>query len=130
MEEEKKELVEEVKEEEVKEEVAPVQQEQVDEPSDVKNALVSFILSVAGFIVSASAIVTIVLGAVALGILKKIKGRVEKKPHAVFMKIAKPVAIVDIILGALVTLGYIIWLIVWLVMLGIAAAAAAAEAGA
>ena len=128
MEEEKKEVVEEVKEEEVKE-VAPVQQEQVDEPGDVKNALISFILAVAGFVVSASAIVTIVLGAISLGMLKKIKGRVEKKPHAVFMKVAKPVAIVDIILGALVTLGYIIWLIVWLVMLAVAAAAAA-EAGA
>ena len=128
MEEEKKEVVEEVKEEEVKE-VAPVQQEQVDEPGDVKNALISFILAVAGFVVSASAIVTIVLGAISLGMLKKIKGKVEKKPHAVFMKVAKPVAIVDIILGALVTLGYIIWLIVWLVMLAVAAAAAA-EAGA
>ena len=128
MEEEKKEVVEEVKEEEVKE-VAPVQQEQVDEPGDVKNAWISFILAVAGFVVSASAIVTIVLGAISLGMLKKIKGRVEKKPHAVFMKVAKPVAIVDIILGALVTLGYIIWLIVWLVMLAVAAAAAA-EAGA
>ena len=117
MEEEKKEVVEEVKAEQ-----AP---EQIDSEQNLKNVLISFILAVAGFVVSASAIVTLVLGIISLNFLKKVPGQVTKAPHKVFQKIAKPVAIVDIVLGILVTLAYLIWLIVWLIMVAVAATAAA-----
>lgn len=118
MEEEKKEVVEEVKAEPV---------EEINSEQNLKNVLISFILSVAGFVISAGAIVPIVLGAIALNMLKKVPGQVTKAPHKVFQKIAKPVAIVDIIFGCLITLGYIIWAIVAIV---IAAGAAAAVANA
>ena len=117
MEEEKKEVVEEVKAEQ-----AP---EQVDSEQNLKNVLISFILAVAGFVVSASAIVTMVLGIISLNFLKKVPGQVTKAPHKVFQKIAKPVAIVDIVLGIVVTVVYIVLLIVWIVGLAIAATAAA-----
>ena len=139
MEEEKKEVVEETKAEEEKvEAVEPVEApkaeeaaaERVDDEGDVKNALISFILAAAGIILCETGIGMLILGIVSLALQKKIKGKVEKKPHAVFLKIAKPVAIVDIILGALILVGLFIWLVVWLIMLAVAAAAAAAEMGA
>ena len=136
MEEEKKEVVEETKAEEEKvEAVEPVKAEEaaaerVDDEGDVKNALISFILAAAGIILCETGIGMLILGIVSLALQKKIKGKVEKKPHAVFLKIAKPVAIVDIILGALILVGLFIWLVVWLIMLAVAAAAAAAEMGA
>ena len=123
MEEEKKEVVEEASVEEVKAEQAPA--EEINSEANLKNVLVSFILAAAGFIVSASAIVTLILGIISLNFLKKVPGQVTKAPHKVFQKIAKPVAIVDIVLGIVITLAYLIWLIVWLIMLGVAAAAAA-----
>ena len=116
MEEEKKEVVEEVKAEPA---------EEINSEANLKNVLISFILAAAGFIVSASAIVTLILGIISLNFLKKVPGQVTKAPHKVFQKIAKPVAIVDIVLGIVITLAYLIWLIVWLIMLGVAAAAAA-----
>ena len=115
MEEEKKEVVEEVKAEPA---------EEINSEANLKNVLISFILAAAGFIVSASAIVTLILGIISLNFLKKVPGQVTKAPHKVFQKIAKPVAIVDIVLGIVITLAYLIWLIVWLIMLGVAAAAA------
>lgn len=120
---------EEIVEESVSEALAEKEMDkgEVDNPQDVKNALVAFILAAVGFFGSAGCIVAIVLGAISLGFLKKIKGTVEKKPHAVFMKIAKPVAIVDIILGAVMTVVYIVLLIVWIVGVIAVAAAAAAE---
>ena len=116
MEEEKKEVVEEVKAEPA---------EEINSEANLKNVLISFIISVAGWVFSWSGIVLMICGIVAMAFLKKVPGEVTKAPHKVFQKIAKPVAIVDIILGALITLGLIIWLIVWLIMVAVAAAAAA-----
>ena len=115
MEEEKKEVVEEVKQEPA---------EEINSEANLKNVLISFILAVAGFVVSASAIVTMILGIVALNFLKKVPGQVTKAPHKVFQKIAKPVAIVDIVVGIVVTVAYIIWAIVAIVIAVGAAAAA------
>ena len=126
MEEEKKEVVEEASVEEVKAEQAPA--EEINSEANLKNVLISFILAVAGFVVSASAIVTMILGIVALNFLKKVPGQVTKAPHKVFQKIAKPVAIVDIVVGIVVTVAYIIWAIVAIVIA--VGAAAAATAGA
>ena len=53
MEEEKKEVVEEVKAEPA---------EEINSEANLKNVLISFILAAAGFLVSASAIVTLILG--------------------------------------------------------------------
>ncbi len=113
MEEEKKEVVEEVKAEQ-----AP---EQVDSEQNLKNVLISFILAVAGFVVSASAIVTMILGIISLNFLKKVPGQVTKAPHKVFQKIAKPVAIVDIVVGIVVTVAYIVWAIVAIALAVVAA---------
>ena len=119
MEEEKKEVVEEVK---------PEPAEEINSEANLKNVLISFILAAAGFLVSASAIVTLILGIISLNFLKKVPGQVTKAPHKVFQKIAKPVAIVDIVVGIVVTVAYIIWAIVAIVIA--VGAAAAATAGA
>ena len=121
MEEEKKEVVEEVKAEPA---------EEINSEANLKNVLISFILAAAGFLVSASAIVTMILGIISLNFLKKVPGQVTKAPHKVFQKIAKPVAIVDIVVGIVVTIVYVVLLIVWIVGLAVAAAAAASTAGA
>ncbi len=138
MEEEKKELeaekVEEAPKEEANEaapvEEAPVEERPVDAEEDLKKALTAFILSVVAFVLIETGLGAIICGAIALGMLKKISGDVQKKPHAVFMKIAKPVAIVSLILGILVLVGLVIWGIVVGIMAIVAAIAAYAEGGA
>ena len=132
MEEEKKKLEAE-KVEEAKE-VAPVEEAPVEErpvyaEEDLKKALTAFILALVAFVLVETGLGGIICGAIALGMLKKISGDVQKKPHAVFMKIAKPVAIVSLILGILVLVGLVIWGIVALIMFIVAAIAAAAESG-
>lgn len=121
MEEEKKELqAEEVKPEE------PAQQSGGMTPQS-KGALLSFIFAVVGFGFSCAwiaAFVGTVLGIVSLVLLKKNNPETEKQPFKTFAKIAKPVAIVDIILGAIL---FVIALIVMIVT-AVAAAAAAANA--
>ena len=131
MEEEKKEVVEaEVKEEKVEE--APVQQ--ADAEQNAKNALLAFIAACIGVVLFETALGTLICGIVAKSLLKKINGPVEKKPHAVFFKIAKVAAPIEIIVGivlvCLAVLGLLIWLvwfIVWVVIMGGAAAEAAAS---
>ena len=120
MEEEKKD-VQEV--EEVKAEQKPAEQESGMKPES-KNALIAFILAVVGFGFACAwiaGIVGTVLGIVALH--KKIDKPVEQQPFKVFEKIAKIVAIVDIILGAVL---FVVALIV--IIVGAVAAAAAAAA--
>ena len=118
---------EEIVEESVSEALAEAEMDKgpVDDEKDVKSALVSFILSVVGFVVCGGWIIggiaAIVLGAISLGKLKAIKGTVEKQPHKVFSKIAKPVAIVDIILGAISAVAWFIYLIVVIVAAVVAA---------
>ena len=94
MEEEKKELqAEEVKAEEPKAEGV-----------SFKPALVSFILAVVGFGVACAWIAGlggVILGAISLAFNKKNNPPTEQQPFKTFAKIAKPVAIVDIILGAI-----------------------------
>ena len=123
MEEEKKEVVEEVKAEEVQPEQ---EQQQSGMTENCKNALAAFIASVAGVCFAAGwfigAIIGIVGGALGLSFLKKINGEVEKQPFRTFGKIAKPVSIVSLILGILSLIGWLIFVIV--------AAVAAAAAGA
>lgn len=126
MEEEKKDVqeVEEVKAEEVRAEEAPAEQQSGMRPES-KNALIAFILSVVGFWFACgwlAAIVGTVLGIIALSFHKKIDREIEQQPFRVFGKIAKIVAIVDIILGAVM---FLIALIVTIVGAVIAAAGAA-----
>ena len=106
MEEEKKEVVEEVKAEPA---------EEINSEANLKNVLISFILAAAGFLVSASAIVTLILGIISLNFLKKVPGQVTKAPHKVFQKIAKPVAIVDIVVGAVMFVVYLVYFILAIV---------------
>ena len=125
MEEERKDVqeVEEVKAEEVREE-QPQQQEGGMRPES-KNALVAFILSVVGFGFAwgwFAAIVGTVLGIISMVFLKKIDREVEQQPFRVFSKIAKILAIVDIIVGAVM---FVVALIVTIVGAVLAAAAAA-----
>ena len=127
MEEERKE-VEEVKAEEVREEAAPAEAEQQSGMRpESKNALIAFILSVVGFgfaWASYASIVGCVLGIIALVFHKKIDREVEQQPFRVFGKIAKILGIVDIIVGAI---SFLVWIIVAIV-LAVGAAAAAANA--
>ena len=127
MEEERKDVqeVEEVKAEEVREE-QPQQQEGGMRPES-KNALIAFILSVVGFgfaWASYASIVGTILGIIALVFHKKIDREVEQQPFRVFGKIAKILGIVDIIVGAV---SFLVWIIVGIV-LAVGAAAAAANA--
>lgn len=80
-------------------------------PAENKCALIGFILSIVGFEISwgwfIGGIAAIVLGIVTLN---QLKGAVtcEQKPFSVFKKIAKPFAIVDIVLGAFFIIMWII----------------------
>ena len=126
MEEEKKEVAVEEVEEVKAEEAAPAP---AAEEADAKNALLAFILSAIGFVgtpIPFGGVVSIVLGIIALNFLKKIQGEITRQPHRVFAKIAKPVAIVDIILGAISVILYFIFIVI--VPIALAAAGAAANA--
>ena len=111
--------------EEVKNEPAPAN------PEGDKHTLVTFILSIVGFVLAWSWIVGgiagIILGAIAL---KRCKNGPEpqRQPYITFRKVAKPVAIVDIIASAVMIVVYTILFIVWLVA-EIAAATAQAANG-
>ena len=125
MEEERKDAqeVEEVKAEEVREEQKPAEQEGGMRPES-KNALIAFILSVVGFgfaWASYASIVGCILGIIALVFHKKIDREVEQQPFRVFGKIAKILGIVDIIVGAI---SFLVWIIVGIVLAATAAAAA------
>ena len=116
-----------LEEEKVEEPVAKVEEApaSADDEQNAKKALTSFILSVVGFVVCGGWIIGgiagIVLGAISLSMQKKIEGEVTKQPHRVFRKIAKPVAIVDIILGAISAVAWFIYLIVVIVAAVVAA---------
>ena len=129
MEEEKKEVVEaEVKEEQVEE--APAQE--VNAEQNEKNALVAFILAAVGFVLASTALGLLICGIISKSFVKKVNGPVEKKPHAVFYKVAKVAAPIEIIVGivllCLAVLGLLIWLIYFIVVVVIIGGAAAADA--
>ena len=116
MEEEKKEelVVEESKQEVVeapKEESQP-QSSGLDEIS--KYSLISFILAVIGLSVCAGwmvgSIAGIVLGIIAL--IRSKKNAATKQPFKTFDRITKPVAIVSIVLGAILTVVYFITFVI------------------
>ena len=119
MEEEKKEVVQ-----------AEEQPQQGGMTPNCKNGLIAFILAVVGFGFGfgwfVGAVAGIVLGIVALVFLKKLEGEVEKQPFRTFVKIAKPLAIVDIILGAVMIVVWVLVLVIPLIVAGLAAAADAA----
>ena len=60
----------------------------------VKAALVAFILGILGFLFPG--LVGLILSAIALKQCKKAAG-VQRKPHAIFVKIAKPLAIIGLV---------------------------------
>lgn len=120
-EEEKVEVAEEKKEEVVAEPV---------KADGEKHTLITFILSCAGLVVAAGwfigGIAAIVLGAISL---KRVGlADPQRNPYRVFKRIAKPVAIADIILGILSVIGWMIWLILVIVAAIAAAANGAASA--
>lgn len=102
------------------EKVEKVEAVSVSAEADKKNALIGFILAVAGFAVGAGWIVggiaSIVLGALSL---KKRKAGIncQANPHRVFNKVTLPVGIVDIVWGAF-------WTVWWTVALVLAIVAA------
>lgn len=110
-----------VAEEEQKQEVAEVneqpQQQSGGLDEDSKFSLTTFILAVVGFIVCAGWIIGgiagIVLGIIALGRVKNCKA--VKQPFRTFERVAYPVAIVDIVLGAIAAIGYTIGFIIEIV---------------
>ena len=115
MEEEKKEV--EVVEEKP-ENQEPKTQENQEMIPESKNALIAFILSVIGFGFAWAwllSVVAVVLGIVGLNYLKMNEKETEEQPFRTFGRIAKPVAIVDIALGAVMFVVYLIVLIVKLV---------------
>ena len=112
--------------EEEKKEVVAAEQPQGGMTEQSKSALTAFILSMVGFLMSFAwlfAIAGIVLGAIALGKGKRNDPETQQQPFKTFGRIAKPVAIVDIVLGAIMFVVYLVVLIVTVV--GAIAAAAA-----
>lgn len=109
MEEENKQEV--VVAEEEKKEEQPQQENQqggLDEVS--KFSLITFILACVGLAVCGGWIVggiaCTVLGSISLGRVKKCNA--QKQPFRTFERVAKPVAIVDIILGIIVAIAYFV----------------------
>lgn len=102
---------------EVKEEQPQQENQQggLDEVS--KFSLITFILSVVGLAVCGGwvigGIACTVLGAISLGRVKKCNA--VKQPFRTFDKISKPVAIVDIILGIVVAIIYLVAFIIQVV---------------
>lgn len=119
-------------EEERKEEVvvneepaAEQEQQQGGMKPESKKALVSFILSIVGFGFACAwyvAIVGVVLGIVSLALNRS----TDQQPFRTFSKVAKPVGIVDIILGSIMFIVAIIVTIVTIVAAAIAASEGAA----
>ena len=113
-----------VEEQPVAEEKPAEQPQQANDPN--KFSLVTFILACVGFVAAwmwiIGGIAGIVLGLMSLKRLPNSKP--NKKPFTIFDKISKPVAIVDIIAGAIMTVVYTIYFILAIV----AAVAAAANA--
>ena len=103
----------------------PAQQPQQENDPN-KFSLITFILAVAGFAAAwmwiIGGVAGIILGAISLKRLPN--SNPNRKPFTIFDKISKPVAIVDIIAGAVMTVVYTIYFILAIV------AAAAAAAGA
>ena len=128
MEEEKKEVVEEVKAEEVKEEQAPAQE--VDAEQNAKNGLLAFIAAVIGVVLFETAIGTLICGIIAKSLVKKVNAPIEKKPHAVFYKIAKVAAPIEIIVGIVLVVLAVIGALIALVWVILVAAGVVAAAGA
>ena len=124
MEEEKKEVVEEVKAEQ-----APAQN--VDAEQNAKNALVAFILAAVGFVLMSTALGLLICGIISKSFVKKVQEPVEKKPHNVFYKIAKIAAPIEIIVGivlvVLAGIALLIW-IIWAILLAAGVIAAAGDA--
>ena len=91
-----------------------------------KNALIAFILAVvgAGFAFAwYAAIVAVPLGIVSLACGKKNDPETDEQPFKTFAKIAKPVAIAEIIVGAVM---FVVAILVLIITTAAAAAAAAA----
>ena len=108
-------------EEEKKQELAPVEEPkqepiQQSDSTDQDNtyALVTFIISCVGFVVCAGWIVggiaCFVLGFIALNRSKNFK--TVRQPFKTFQRVAKPVAIFDIVIGFVSAIGYTIKLII------------------
>ena len=101
-------VIEEPKEEEQTSENKPLDRQS-------KSALIAFILAVGGFINGFAwlfAITGVVLGIVALGQLKDNNPETEVQPYRTFGRIAKPVAIVDIVFGAIM---FVVYLVIFIV---------------
>ncbi len=93
-----------------------------------KSALTSFILAAVGFLLGFAwlfSVAGIVLGLISLSKLKGNDPETEQQPYKTFGRVAKPVAIVDIVLGAVMFVVYLV-----LFILEIVAAVAAATQGA
>lgn len=110
-----------VEEEKVEVTAAPVVEEPVtpkQDPEEQKRAsaaLAAFIMSLISLVVAAwipfVTIAGIVLAAIALKKCGTAKG-VTTKPHSIFVKIAKPVAIVGLIASIIMTIVYSIYVII------------------
>ena len=112
MEEENKQEVVEVKEEPKQEQ--PVEQQNSGLDEDSKYSLITFILACAGLVVCAGWIVgglaCAILGLIALGRMKNCKA--VRQPFRTFDRISKPVAIVDVVLGFVVSVDYTVKFII------------------
>lgn len=78
-----------------------------------RDALAPFIISLIGSF-GCIPVVSIVLGIVAMNLLKK-NGEAHRNPWRVFNRISKPVAIVDIAVGAVVTVCSIVSIVLTII---------------
>ena len=91
----------------------------------LSNAVDAFVFAVIGL--SLIPIVQFVFGLIALSKTNAIKNYLTRESEVIFVHIARPIAIIDIILGGIVIVGGLIWLLIWFILLlatGLAGAAA------
>ena len=114
-------------EEEIKNEVEVVDkpEEKPEQPQQneemtpqTKSALTAFILACIGFIMGFAwlfSVAGIVLGCISLNKLKENDPETDKQPFKTFGRVAKPVAIVDIVVGAVMFVVYLVYFILAIV---------------
>ena len=105
--------------EEPEQQAEPQEQPQNGEMTEQsKSALTSFILAAVGFLLGFAwlfSVAGIVLGLISLSKLKGNDPETEQQPFKTFGRVAKPVAIVDIVLGAVMFVVYLILFILKIV---------------
>ena len=126
LEEEKKEVELEATEEAPAEENQ--EEQKADKAGDPKTALLAFIFACVSFVFWYVPVLGLVAAILSFVFFKKLGGVMpEQKPHNIFAKITKIASIILLIVGVVVTAGFVIWAIIAIIIAIITAISAAAS---